>query len=95
MTSVAQEMTAMGSYALEETLPDEDLVRRCRGCEEAAFSQLYRRYLQPVLCTAYRIIRNVEDARGGTNKPDRAGVFIFGGIRSYNAVTRDCQVLSR
>ena len=58
----------MGSYALVDTLPDEDLVRRCRSGEEDAFSQLYRRYRKPVLCTAYRIIRNAEDAQEATQE---------------------------
>jgi RNA polymerase sigma-70 factor, ECF subfamily len=56
-------MMAMGSYAILESQPDEDLVRRCRSGEEDAFSQLYHRYRKPVLCTAYRITRNVEDAQ--------------------------------
>jgi RNA polymerase sigma-70 factor (ECF subfamily) len=58
----------MNSCAVAMTLPDEDLVRRCCSGEEDAFSQLYQRYRRPVLCTAYRIIRNVEDAQEATQE---------------------------
>jgi len=47
---------------------DEDLVRRWMGGEEDAFSLLYHRYHRPVLSTAYRIIRNSEEARDATQE---------------------------
>jgi RNA polymerase sigma-70 factor, ECF subfamily len=43
--------------------PDEDLVFRFRAGEEDAFSQLYARYRRRVFATAYRIMRNPEDAQ--------------------------------
>jgi RNA polymerase sigma factor (sigma-70 family) len=44
-------------------IPDEDLVFRFRAGEENAFSQLYDRYRRRVLATAYRIMRDPEDAQ--------------------------------
>jgi RNA polymerase sigma-70 factor, ECF subfamily len=44
-------------------ISDEDLVFRFRAGEEDAFSQLYARYRQRVLATAYRIMRDPEDAQ--------------------------------
>jgi RNA polymerase sigma-70 factor, ECF subfamily len=44
-------------------VPDEDLVFRFRAGEEDAFSQLYARYRRRVFATAYRIMRNPEDAQ--------------------------------
>ncbi len=58
----------MESCSIALPLPDEDLVRRCRRGEEDAFSQLYQRYRRPVLSTAYRIIRNQEDAQEATQE---------------------------
>jgi RNA polymerase sigma-70 factor (ECF subfamily) len=58
----------MASYVLANSPPDEDLVRRWRGGEEEAFSLLYHRYRQPVLSTAYRIIRNPEEAQDATQE---------------------------
>ena len=58
----------MESCTIALSLPDEDLVRRCRGGEEEAFSQLYQRYRRPVLSTAYRIIRNPDDAQEATQE---------------------------
>jgi len=58
----------MDTYALVPSLPDEDLVRLWRGGEEDAFSQLYRRYRLPVLSTAYRIMRNPEEAQDATQE---------------------------
>jgi RNA polymerase sigma-70 factor (ECF subfamily) len=62
------EVLVMSPHALVDTLSDEDLVRRCRSGEEDAFAQLYHRYRKPVLWTAYRIIRNMEDAREATQE---------------------------
>ena len=58
----------METYSLAPLLPDEDLVRLWRCGEEDAFSQLYRRYRRPVLSTAYRIIRNPEEAQDATQE---------------------------
>jgi len=58
----------MASYAISRLLPDEDLVRRCRQGEDDAFTMLYDRYRRRVLLTAYRIIRNPEDARDATQE---------------------------
>ncbi len=58
----------MESCTLALSLPDEDLVRRCRRGEEDAFCQLYQRYSRPVLSTAYRIIRNQDDAQEATQE---------------------------
>lgn len=58
----------MGTLAAHPFLPDEDLVRRWRNGEEEAFSQLYHRYRKPVLSTAYRIIRNPEEAKDATQE---------------------------
>jgi RNA polymerase sigma-70 factor, ECF subfamily len=51
------------SISLADTIPDEDLVRRCQFGEEEAFSLLYERYRRPVLSTAARIIRNFDEAQ--------------------------------
>jgi RNA polymerase sigma factor (sigma-70 family) len=51
-----------GSMAIT-MVPDEDLVFRFRAGEEEAFSQLYARYRRRVFATAYRIMRNPEDAQ--------------------------------
>ena len=58
----------MASYAITKLLPDEDLVHRCRQGEDDAFTMLYDRYRRRVLLTAYRIIRNPEDARDATQE---------------------------
>ena len=58
----------MASYSVESLVSDEDLVRRCRTGEEDAFSELYGRYRRRVLSTAYRIIRNPEDAQDATQE---------------------------
>lgn len=58
----------MASYAISSLLPDEDLVRRCRHGEDDAFTMIYDRYKRRVLLTAYRIIRNPEDARDATQE---------------------------
>ncbi len=58
----------MASCAILNPIPDEDLVRRCRQGEDDAFTLLYRRYMQRVLTTAIRIMRNSEDARDVTQE---------------------------
>jgi RNA polymerase sigma-70 factor (ECF subfamily) len=59
----------MASYALAGLMNDKDLVQRWRrGEEEAAFSQLYSRYRKRVFSTAYRIMRDPEDARDATQE---------------------------
>ena len=58
----------MGAYAIAGHLPDEDLVRRCRDGEEDAFSELYCRYRHPVLSTAYRILRDAQEAQDATQE---------------------------
>jgi RNA polymerase sigma-70 factor (ECF subfamily) len=49
-------------------LPDEDLVFRFRAGDEDAFSHLYARYRRKVLMTAYRIVRNPDDAQDATQE---------------------------
>jgi RNA polymerase sigma-70 factor (ECF subfamily) len=49
-------------------LPDEDLVFRFRAGDEDAFSHLYARYRRKVLMTAFRIVRNPEDAQDATQE---------------------------
>jgi len=49
-------------------MKDEDLVQRSRDGEEEAFSQLYARYRPKVFSTAYRIMRNSEDAQDATQE---------------------------
>lgn len=58
----------MASYAIAGLLNDEDLVRRWRDGEEEAFSQIYTRYRRRVFSTAYRIMRDAEDARDVTQE---------------------------
>ena len=58
----------MASCALAGLMNDEDLVQRWRGGEEEAFSQLYSRYRKRVFSTAYRIMRDPEDARDATQE---------------------------
>ncbi len=58
----------MGTCAIAASLPDEELVRLCRGGEQEAFSRLYERYHRPVMSTALRIIRNPEDAQDATQE---------------------------
>jgi RNA polymerase sigma factor (sigma-70 family) len=53
----------MSGSTASAAIPDEDLVFRFRAGEEDAFSQLYTRYRQRVLATAYRIMRDPEDAQ--------------------------------
>jgi RNA polymerase sigma-70 factor (ECF subfamily) len=58
----------MASCAILSSLPDEDLVHRyCQG-DDDAFDLLYNRYRSRVLRTAYRIMRNPEDARDATQE---------------------------
>ncbi len=58
----------MVCYGVAMPSPDEDLVRRCRTGEEAAFSELYGRYRGRVLSTATRIIKNPDDAQDATQE---------------------------
>jgi RNA polymerase sigma-70 factor (ECF subfamily) len=58
----------MASCVVLNSLPDEDLVRLCRQGHEDAFHLLYDRYRHRVLMTAYRIMRNSEDARDATQE---------------------------
>jgi RNA polymerase sigma-70 factor (ECF subfamily) len=58
----------MASYAVAGLLNDEDLVQRWRDGEEEAFSQIYTRYQRRVFSTAYRIMRDPEDARDATQE---------------------------
>jgi len=58
----------MASFAIAGLLNDEDLVRRWRDGEEEAFSQIYARYRHRVFSTAYRIMRDPEDARDATQE---------------------------
>jgi RNA polymerase sigma-70 factor (ECF subfamily) len=58
----------MGSCAIAGLRNDEDLVRRWRDGEEEAFSQIYTRYRRRVFSTAYRIMRDAEDARDATQE---------------------------
>jgi len=58
----------MSSYAIAGLLNDEDLVQRWRNGEEEAFSQIYSRYRHRVFSTAYRIMRDHEDARDATQE---------------------------
>ena len=58
----------MACCAVLNSLPDEDLVRRCCQGEDDAFALLYDRYRRRVLLTANRIIRNPEDARDATQE---------------------------
>jgi RNA polymerase sigma-70 factor (ECF subfamily) len=58
----------MSSCVISSSLPDEDLVRHCRQGEDNAFTLLYDRYRRRVLLTAYRVIRNPEDARDATQE---------------------------
>jgi RNA polymerase sigma-70 factor (ECF subfamily) len=53
----------MDAFTTSNVMPDEDLVFRFRGGDEDAFSHLYARYNRKVLKTAYRIVRNPEDAQ--------------------------------
>jgi RNA polymerase sigma-70 factor (ECF subfamily) len=46
-----------------QAVTDEGLVRSVLGGDESAFSLLYERYRRPIYSTAYRIIRNSEDAQ--------------------------------
>ncbi len=66
--SVEKKDELMSSCGITGLINDEDLVHRCRGGEEEAFSQLYSRYRQRVFSTAYRIIRDSEDARDATQE---------------------------
>jgi RNA polymerase sigma-70 factor (ECF subfamily) len=47
---------------------DEGLVESVLRGDDIAFSQLYKRYWQPIYSAAYRIIRNPEDARDATQE---------------------------
>ncbi len=58
----------MASCVVLNSLPDEDLVRRCRQGEDDAFTLIYDRYRRRVLLTASRIMRNHEDARDATQE---------------------------
>jgi len=58
----------MASSNVASLVSDEDLVHRCRTGEPDAFSELYGRYRRRVLSTAYRIIRNPEDAQDATQE---------------------------
>ncbi len=58
----------MASCIVLNSLPDEDLVRRCRQGEDDAFALIYDRYRRRVLLTASRIMRNHEDARDATQE---------------------------
>jgi len=51
-----------------QPLTDEGLVRSILGGDEGAFSLLYERYRRPIYSTAYRIIRNSEDAQDATQE---------------------------
>jgi len=46
-----------------QALTDEGLVRSVLGGDESAFTLLYERYRRPIYSTAYRIMRNSEDAQ--------------------------------
>lgn len=58
----------MASLAVAGLANDEDLVRRWRRGEEEAFSQIYSRYRHRVFATAFRIMRDSEDARDATQE---------------------------
>ncbi len=58
----------MASCAIAALVDDQVLVRRLRGGDQEAFSQLYRRYRRRVFSTAYRIMRDSEDARDATQE---------------------------
>lgn len=58
----------MASCNVASLISDEDLVHRCRAGEEDAFSELYGRYRRRVLATAYRIMKNPEDAQDATQE---------------------------
>jgi RNA polymerase sigma factor (sigma-70 family) len=55
-------------YCTCNLLPDEDLVRRFRLGEEDAFTHIYDRYRQRVMQTAFRIVRNADDAQDATQE---------------------------
>jgi len=44
-------------------LEDSELVRKAKDGDETGFDELVRRYQQRVYATAYRLVRNPEDAR--------------------------------
>jgi len=58
----------MASCSLAPLISDEDLVFRCRTGEEDAFSELCGRYRRHILSTAYRIMKNPEDAQDATQE---------------------------
>lgn len=69
----------MASCSIAYLISDEDLVYRCRTGEEDAFSELYGRYRRHILSTAYRIMRNQEDAQDATQE-------IF--LKLYRSISR-------
>ena len=69
----------MASCSVASFISDEDLIHRCRGGEEDAFSELYGRYRHRILSTAYRIIKNPEDAQDATQE-------IF--LKMYRSISR-------
>lgn len=44
-------------------MDDTELVRRCRGGDDGAFTELVKRYQRPVYNAALRLVGNAEDAR--------------------------------
>ncbi len=58
----------MATCAIAGFKNDEDLVRRWVGGEEEAFSQLYLRYRRRVFSTAFRIMRDHDDAQDATQE---------------------------
>jgi RNA polymerase sigma-70 factor (ECF subfamily) len=63
-----EESNAMQASPGLRLLPDEDLVFRFRAGDQDAFSHLYARYRRKVLMTAYRIVRNPDDAQDATQE---------------------------
>lgn len=59
---------------------EKDLVRRCKAGERSAFQEVYRRYASTLLNSAYRIVKNREDARDILQD---SFIKAFQGIESY------------
>ena len=59
---------------------EKDLVRRCKAGERSAFQEVYRRYASTLLNSAYRIVKNREDARDILQD---TFIKAFQGIESY------------